>query len=143
VLVLDSSNGRNTSIDAVDKENINDSLILSGMKCKMSMQVQEICDIMTAAHNELQRIEKRDELFVCGKHMANQLRGLQDKLATTLDQYYIDKIFFRAIWGKTQYSITSQSTTILSECSTSRLSSSSLHGLGESPVPASGSAQRS
>jgi len=93
VLFLDSSNGRNTSIDAVDKENINDSLILSGMKRKMSMEVQETCDIMTAAHNELQRIEKRDELFVCGKHMANQLcegcrtNSLLPLISITLTKY--------------------------------------------------------
>jgi len=60
----------------------------------MSAEVQEAYDIMTTARHKLQRIEKRDEFSVYGEHIANQLRGLQDKHTTKIAQFYIDEILF-------------------------------------------------
>lgn len=90
----------------------------------MSAEVQESYDVMTIAYHNVQRIEKRDEFSVYGEHIANQLQGLQDKHTTTVAQFYIDEIFFKAKMGaysrKSQTSTPSPSTTPLSECSTSK-----------------------
>jgi hypothetical protein len=77
-------------------EDMNDNSICRGKKSRMGMEVQETCDIMTAAHDIHPRTEKIDEILVYGEHIANHLRGLQDKYSAPLVQNYFDKIMLRA-----------------------------------------------
>jgi hypothetical protein len=45
-------------LDAVDKEDRNDSSVWRGISCKMSVEVQEASDVMIASDDKLQRIKK-------------------------------------------------------------------------------------